>query len=85
MSERDSLIDEAESDSLPGGTSGTSGTSGGRLQREIAARADEIEQVEGRPRPVSVHKGDKPHGGDEPNLPNRQTDETPARVPPRRT
>jgi len=82
MSERDTLIEEAEHDSLPGAASGSSG---GRLQQEIGARADEIEQVEGRPRPVSVHKSDKPNGGDEPNLPNRQADEKAARVPPRRT
>lgn len=82
MSERDTLIDEAEADSLPGATSGSSG---GRLQREIGARADEIEQTEGRPRPVSVHNGDKPNNGDEPNLPNRQSDDKEVRVPPRRT
>ena len=50
------------------------GTSGGNLQREIGAEADEIEAVEGRPRPVSVHKGHKPDDGDAPNLPNRQGD-----------
>ena len=82
----ESDIHEAQRDTLPGATGGSSG---GRLQVEIGAEADEIEAVEGRPRPVSVHKGDKPDGGDAPNLPNRQGDRQSERqsghVPPRRT
>jgi hypothetical protein len=35
---------------------------------------------------TSVHKGQKPRGGDEPNLPNRQqTREGQDKAPPRRT
>ena len=63
------LIDEA------GAAPSQAGTSGGNLQREIAARAEEeheIGQAGGEGDSVTrLHKGDKPRGGDAPNLPNR--------------
>jgi undecaprenyl-diphosphatase len=49
---------------------GQSGSSGGNLQREVAAR-DEEEQEIGEGGITRVHKSDKPDDGDEPNLPNR--------------
>ena len=82
MNHPESIADDFEAEAP---TAGSGGSSGGRLQREIGARADEIEQVEGRARPVSVHKGDKPRGGDEPNLSNRDDQRKGGRVPPRRS
>ena len=63
------LIDEMEAAPAQGGTSG------GNLQREIAARAEEEHEIgsggdEGDA-VTRVHGGDKPRGGDRPNLPNR--------------
>jgi hypothetical protein len=53
-----------------------SGSSGGGMQRDIGARdevktAPDIDGDYGDPTPTSVHKGDRPNGGDEPNLPQR--------------
>lgn len=63
------LIDEMEDAPAQGGVSG------GNLQREIAARAEEEHEIGsggGEGDAVTrVHGGDKPRGGDRPNLPNR--------------
>lgn len=75
------LIDEAEEASTPV----QGGTSGGDLQREIGARDDQATGLGGDPQPASVHKSDKPEGGDEPNPPHRRKQGGEARVPPRRT
>jgi hypothetical protein len=53
-----------------------SGSSGGVMQREIGARDEDktapgVDGEYGDPTPTSVHKGDRPDGGDEPNLPQR--------------
>jgi len=61
------IIDEA--DDLP--TPSQSGSSGGGMQREIGARDEERTATGADPQPTSVHKGQHPKGGDEPNLPNR--------------
>lgn len=62
------------------------GSSGGDLQREIGSIDEEKTATGGDPQPTSVHKGQKPHGGDEPNLPNRtQTREGRDKAPPKRT
>ena len=66
MNERDDTLTDAPIEPLA-----QSGTSGGALQREIGARDDEAEQTGNRSGPTSVHKSDRPEGGDEPNLPNR--------------
>ena len=80
MKERDNtLVDE------PVEPKAQSGTSGGAIQREIGARDDEAELTGNRCGPTSVHKGDRPDGGDMPNLPNRDEGEKDTRVPPRRT
>ena len=71
-------------DDLP--TPSQGGTSGGGMQREIASADDEKIATGADPQPTSVHKSQKPHGGDEPNLPNRtQTRDTQDKAPPRRT
>ena len=62
-----------------------SGTSGGSMQREIGARDEEATATGADPQPTSVHKSDKPDGGDAPNLPNRDGGAQADRVPPRRT
>ena len=62
------------------------GSAGGDMQREIGALDEERTATGADPQPTSVHKGMKPRGGDEPNLPNRQ--ETRAgqdKAPPKRT
>jgi undecaprenyl-diphosphatase len=48
-----------------------SGVSGGNLQRDIASRAEEEHDVDGKPGVTRVTGKDKPAGGDAPNLPNR--------------
>jgi hypothetical protein len=76
------IIDEAVE--LP--TPSQGGSSGGGMQREIGAADDEKVATGADPQPTSVHKSQKPHGGDEPNLPNRtQTREGQSKAPPRRT
>lgn len=71
-------------DDLP--TPSQGGTSGGRMQGEIGAADDEKVATGADPQPTSVHKSQKPHGGDEPNLPNRQqTRGGQDKAPPRRT
>ena len=76
------LIDEA--DDLP--TPSQGGTSGGRIEREIGAIDEQATATGADPQPTSVHKGMKPDGGDEPNLPNRQqTGEGQDKAPPKRT
>lgn len=76
------IIDET--DELP--TPSQGGSSGGRIEREIGAIDDEKLATGADPQPTSVHKGQKPHGGDEPNLPNRtQTREPQSKAPPKRT
>lgn len=71
-------------DELPVPSQG--GTSGGTLQREIGSADDEQMATGADPLPTSVHKSQKPHGGDEPNLPNRaQTRDRQDKAPPRRT
>lgn len=62
------------------------GSSGGDMQREIGSMDEERAATGADPQPTSVHKGQKPQGGDEPNLPNReQTRERQGKAPPRRT
>lgn len=84
------LIDQADEFDTPS----QSGSSGGDLAREIGQR-DEARTAledagEGRdPTVTAVHKGDKPHGGDAPNLPNREgggkhSERAKSHVPPRR-
>lgn len=71
-------------DDLP--TPSQGGTSGGGMQREIGSADDEKTATGADPQPTSVHKSQKPHGGDEPNLPNRQqTRDSQDKAPPRRT
>ena len=71
-------------DDLP--TPSQGGTSGGRIEREIGAIDEEATATGADPQPTSVHKGMKPDGDDEPNLPNReQTREGQDKAPPRRT
>ena len=77
----DELIEIGEID-----TPSQGGSSGGELQREIGALDDEKVATGADPQPTSVHKGQKPRGGDAPNLPNRQqTRESQDKAPPRRT
>lgn len=67
-------------------TPSQSGSSGGDLQREIGALDEEKTATGGDPQPTSVRKGQKPRGGDEPSLPNRnRTQDQPDKAPPRRT
>lgn len=62
------------------------GSSGGDMQREIGSLDEEKLATGADPQPTSVHKGQKPRGGDEPNLPNRaQTRGNQDKAPPRRT
>ena len=62
------------------------GSSGGDVQREIGSIDEERTATGADPQPTSVHKGQKPSGGDEPNLPNRtQTRDGQDKAPPRRT
>lgn len=62
------------------------GSSGGVLQREIGALDEEKTAAGADPQPTSVHKGNKPKHGDQPNLPNRQqTRDARDKPPPRRT
>ncbi|HET9355227.1 MAG TPA: hypothetical protein VFO42_03570 [Sphingomicrobium sp.] len=61
------LIDELTEVSTPS----QSGASGGAIQRDIAGRDDFATATGADPQPTSVHKSDKPDGGDAPNLPNR--------------
>lgn len=76
------VLDEA--DELPTPTQG--GSSGGDMQREIGALDEEKTATGADPQPTQVHKSQKPHGGDEPTLPNRQqTRDEQDRAPPRRT
>ena len=71
-------------DELP--TPSQGGTSGGRIEREIGAADEEKVATGADPQPTSVHKSQKPDGGDEPTLPNRtQTREGQDKAPPRRT
>lgn len=71
-------------DDLPVPSQG--GSSGGDMQREIGSLDDEKVATGADPQPTSVHKGQKPRGGDEPNLPNRaQTRENQDKAPPKRT
>jgi hypothetical protein len=67
-------------------TPSQSGSSGGGMQREIGSLDEEKTATGADPQPTSVHKGQKPRGGDEPNLPNRQqTRDRQDKAPPRRT
>ena len=75
------LIDEA--DELP--TPSQGGTSGGDLQREIGSFDEEKTATGADPQPTSVHKGQKPRDGDEPNLPNRDGTGPADRAEPKRT
>lgn len=62
------------------------GSSGGGLQREVGSIDEEKSATGADPQPTSVHKGQKPRGGDEPNLPNRnQTGGPDDHVEPRRS
>lgn len=71
-------------DDLPVPSQG--GSSGGDMQREIGSLDDEKVATGADPQPTSVHKGQKPRDGDEPNLPNRaQTRENLDKAPPKRT
>ena len=63
-----------------------SGTSGGGMQREIGSADDERTGTGADPQPTSVHKGQKPDGGDQPTLPNRSGGEGSGdKAPPRRS
>jgi len=61
------------------------GSSGGDLQREIGSLDEEKSSTGADPMLTSVHKGQKPRGGDEPNLPNRDGGGQDDKAPPRRT
>jgi hypothetical protein len=50
---------------------GQSGVSGGNLQRDVASQAEEAREIGGRAGVTRVTGEDKPAGGDEPNLPQR--------------
>ena len=75
------IIDEA--DELP--TPSQGGSSGGDLQREIGSFDEEKTATGADPQPTSVHKGQKPRDGDEPNLPNRDGTGQADRAEPKRT
>lgn len=61
------LIEDAENEPTPS----HSGGSGGGVARDVGSR-DELVHGTGKDGGVTrVHKGDKPNGGDMPNLPNR--------------
>jgi hypothetical protein len=69
---------------LPTPTQG--GSSGGEIQREVGAFDEEKSATGADPQPTSVHKGQKPHGGADAHLPNRQqTRDEQGKPPPRRT
>ena len=59
------LIDEMEEAPSHGGASG------GRLQRDVASRAEVEHEIGGDTGVTRVHGSDKPAKGDRPNLPNR--------------
>ena len=61
------------------------GSWGGDLQRKIGSLDEEATATGADPQPTSVHKGQKPRDGDEPNLPNRDGGGQADRPPPRRT
>ena len=67
-------------DDLP--TPSQGGTSGGRIEREIGAADEEKVATGADPQPTSVHKSQKPDGGDAPNLPNPPTPRDRIRLPP---
>lgn len=76
------IIDRAAD--LP--TPSQGGSSGGEMQREIGSLDEEKTATGADPQPTSVHKGQKPHDGAEPRLPNRQqTRASQDKAPPRRT
>ena len=60
------LIDEMEDAPSQGGTAG------GRLQRDVASRAEAEHEIDGDTGVTRVHGADKPDKGDRPNLPNRR-------------
>jgi hypothetical protein len=67
-------------------TPSQSGSSGGDMQREIGSIDEEKTATGADAQPTSVHKGMKPEGGDEPNLPDRGPPrESSEKVPPRRS
>ena len=71
-------------DDLP--TPSQGGSSGGEIQREIGALDEEATATGADPQPTSVQKGQKPHDGADPKLPNRQqTRDAQDQAPPRRT
>lgn len=62
------------------------GSAGGDLQREIGSADEERTATGADPQPTSVHKSQKPKGGDEPNLPNRtRTRDVEEKASPKRT
>ena len=61
-----------------------SGASGGDLQREVGALDEEASATGADPQPTSVHKSQRPRGGDQPNLPNRDGGGPSDKAPPRR-
>ena len=61
------------------------GSTGGDIQREIGSLDEEKTATGADPQPTSIHKGQKPRDGDEPNLPNRDGGGTDDKAPPRRT
>jgi hypothetical protein len=69
------LSDNAGIAGEPQPTPSQGGSSGGDLQREIGAIDEEKSAFGADPQPTSVHKGQKPDDGDEPNLPNRDGDQ----------
>ena len=75
------LIDEADELETPS----HSGTSGGNMARSVSSRDEEKTATGADPQPTSIHKGQKPRDGDEPNLPNRDGGGTDDKAPPRRT
>ena len=76
------IIDLPEDERTPS----QGGSSGGDLQREIGSLDEEATATGADPQPTSVHKSQKPRGGGEPNLPNReQTRQSQDKAPPRRT
>ena len=66
-------------------TSSQGGSSGGDLQREVGWLDEEATATGADPQPTSVHKGQKPRDGDQPNLPNRDGGGTDDKAPPRRS
>ena len=76
----DDMIDVGELDTPSQGES-----SGGDLQREVGSLDEEKTSAGADPQPTSIHKGQKPRDGDEPNLPNRDGGGTDDKAAPRRT